>query len=186
MRNRVLSRVAICGFALTIPMNALSAAYAAPENQPHSTTQAVDEEQRQQTLIKEARDLEASDIPRHTVTQDGEDFLVYELNTGVNLAMPAALTRPSPYVSAGPALRGPWIELTSTEQKMVAGGQLDSLPPLYAEAPSGSPAEPHLLSPAQPSHTLETKEYVLTINVCLSNIHGALPSAELSAGRNYE
>lgn len=124
MRNRVLSRVAIFGFALTIPMNALPAAYAAPENQPHSTTQAVDEEQRQQTLIKEARDLEASDIPRHTVTQDGEDFLVYELNTGVNLAMPAALTRPSPYVSAGPALRGPWIELTSTEQKMVAGGTI--------------------------------------------------------------
>ena len=184
MRNRVLSRVAIFGFALTIPMNALPAAYAAPENQPHSTTQAVDEEQRQQTLIKEARDLEASDIPRHTVTQDGEDFLVYELNTGVNLAMPAALTRPSPYVSAS-ALRG--VDRAHFNRAEDGRrGQLDSLPPLYAEAPSGSPAEPHLLSPAQPSHTLETKEYVLTINVCLSNIHGALPSAELSAGRNYE
>lgn len=124
MRNRALSRVAALGFALTIPMSALSAAHAAPESQPHSTTQAVDEEKWQQTLIKEARALEASDIPRHTVTQDGEDFLVYELNTGVNLAMPTALTRPSLYVSAGPALRGPWIELTSTEQKMVAGGTI--------------------------------------------------------------
>lgn len=40
------------------------------------------------------------------------------------LAIPAALTRPSPYLSAGPSLRGPWIELTSTEQKMVAGGTI--------------------------------------------------------------
>ena len=124
MKGKILSSVATFGIALTIPISVLPDAHATPESQPSSTTKTIDEKEWQQTFIKEAHALEASNIPRHTVTQDGEDFFVYELDTGVNLAMPAALTRPSPYISAGPALRGPWIELTPTEQKMVAGGTI--------------------------------------------------------------
>lgn len=124
MRNTSRKRFATIALALAVPFSALPAAQAAPTPESDTTPAGVDAEQWQQTLVQEAHDLENSTIPRHTVNHDGEDFIVYELSTGHELGIPASLTGPEPYLSAGPALLGPWLELTPTEQKVVAGGSI--------------------------------------------------------------
>ncbi|MGP9761279.1 hypothetical protein [Corynebacterium sp. AOP12-C2-36] len=123
MNKTPVRRLTALALALCIPLAALPAANAAPESaDPTAEAVNTEAEQWQETLLREAQELEASSIPRHTVTHEGEDFLVYELENGMELAMPAYLTQPSPRLSAGPSVRGPWIELTPKEQRLAIAG----------------------------------------------------------------
>lgn len=96
MRTVVTKRFAAAFIALAIPVTAAPAAHAAPEAQPTKPSAPIDAKDWQETLVKEAHDLEASNIPRHKVTRDGQDFFIYKLNTGMDLAIPASLTSPTP------------------------------------------------------------------------------------------
>lgn len=116
-------RLGAVALALTVTMGAVPAAHAAPQNpSPAASTISTMSDQHLEEITKEAFDLEASSIPRHMVNRNGVDFIVYELDTGVNLAMPAYLTRPTPRVNAGTALAGPWVELTPLDQKALFTG----------------------------------------------------------------
>lgn len=63
-----------------------------------------------------------SDLPREVAEIDDELFTVYDVDAAGSIAMPARLTHYQPRVSAGVALKGPWIELTPMEQRMVVAG----------------------------------------------------------------
>lgn len=122
MKAKMLSGLLATSLSICLSIGPLPSSEASTEIRPATTNQYFEPPLGQMTLLEEARNLQESDLPREQVTQDGESFYVYQLGTGMRLAMPAALTTPVPYVSAGPSLRGPWIELTPTEQLMVAGG----------------------------------------------------------------
>ncbi|RNE48134.1 hypothetical protein [Corynebacterium alimapuense] len=82
----------------------------------------LDSKEFERALSEAAHELEQSDLARRVDVVGDVEFFVYTLEDGRELGIPAALTQPSPLVSGGPAIAGPWIELTPLEQQMLAGG----------------------------------------------------------------
>lgn len=93
----------------------------ATENTPQTTQGDADLEQI-------AVSIKGSDLPRETREQDGVTYTSYTLESGMKFNVPDTATPDpadggiSPFLSAGPAIDGPWVELTPMEQEMVAGG----------------------------------------------------------------
>lgn len=95
---------------------------ATPSNVEAVSADRLDSKEFERALSEAAHELEQSDLTRRVDTVGNEDFFVYTLEDGRELGIPAALTQPSPLVSGGPAIAGPWIELTPLEQQSLAGG----------------------------------------------------------------
>lgn len=140
MRSTVFSRsgtaatVAALVFTLSSGVASATPAGETPASNPAAITDAtpskvdpvyadeLNSEEFERALSEAAHELDQSDLTRRVDTVGGEDFFVYTLEDGRELGIPAALTQPSPLVSGGPAIAGPWIELTPLEQKSLAGG----------------------------------------------------------------
>ena len=122
--NRVKNYLTIAS-AVILPFSAMPAV-AFASNNPAAVEQIQAEytEEEFKELLKEAaQDLYDSDLPREVVEEDGENFIVYELENGGEIGMPASLTHGQSRIRVGPAIKGPWVELTPTEQRMLIAGQ---------------------------------------------------------------
>lgn len=78
-----------------------------------------------QKIKKGAEELEHFSLPRYEEKRNGETYIVYTTKDQRHIGVPKNMTDEDIafYISAGPALKGPWIEFTPKEQQvLVAGG----------------------------------------------------------------
>ena len=108
--NPVKNYLAIAS-AVILPFSAMPAvAFASNNLAAVEQIQAEYTEEEFRELLKEAaQDLYDSDLPREIVEEDGENFIVYELENGGEIGMPASLTHGQSRIRVGPAIKGPWV-----------------------------------------------------------------------------
>lgn len=133
-------KAAAIAFSTMLPFAAMPAVVHAQDD-PASVSGDVSgytEEEFQELARQAAQELFDSDLPREIV-EDGDDlFIVYALEDGTRIGMPASLTHYQPRLSAGVAIKGPWVEYTPLEQRTLATGSLLALSgTLCAFAPIG-------------------------------------------------
>lgn len=88
-------------------------------------------------IVEMVENLEASDLPRTHTVVEGQPVTTYTLDNGTEITIPDNWNQPVPYVSAGPSLAGPWIELTPLEQQMLVGGGVAGLAAAICTASAG-------------------------------------------------
>ncbi|AMA00147.1 hypothetical protein APT58_07880 [Corynebacterium glutamicum] len=124
--HRKLSRSLI---SLTLPIalfasgSGISPVQAAPKDPANSIVDgSIEGQQISEETLREAYDeLLASDAERTHHVQDGERFVTFVLQQGIELTLPD-FNAPRSFVSAGRYDGGFWIEFTSGEQSFVIGG----------------------------------------------------------------
>lgn len=135
-KSGMLRKCVVVLSSLAIPFAAMpSLAHA--EDTPEVSVEAYagyTEEEFQELLKEAAQELFDSELPREVVEEGDELFIVYQFEDGGEIGMPARLTHPQPRIRVGPAIKGPWVELTPTEQRMLIAGQEAALVRLICRA----------------------------------------------------